>query len=69
MIQNLPNIGDKLYFLQREIIVKKIYENFQLLKIQFVGESDEFFVDICAVNDIPDNTSSISLRLLRRKLN
>lgn len=63
-VQNLPNKGDKLYLHHREVIVLKVYEIFQLIKIHYLEESVGFFVDICALTEQPDTTNSISLGLI-----
>ncbi len=64
-VQDLPSIGDKMYLLQREVTVTKVYLIFQLIKIYYTEDHVEFFVDISAVTKCPDTTNSISLRLLR----
>jgi len=66
-VQDLPRIGDRLYLMHREVVVTKTYTSFQLIKIHYIEESIEFFVDICAVTRVPDITNSISLGLLRRE--
>jgi hypothetical protein len=65
-VQNLPNIGDKFFLMCREVVISKVYTSFQLIKVHYTEESTEFFVDVCAVTDVPDNTNSISIQLLRR---
>lgn len=64
-VQDLPKIGEKLYLMHREVIVRKMYTNFQLVQIHYTGEPTNFFVDICAVTRTPDTTNSISLGLLK----
>lgn len=66
-VEDLPRIGDRLYLMHREIIVTKTYTSFQLIKIRYIEESIEFFVDIFAVTRFPNITNSISLGLLRRE--
>lgn len=66
LVQNLPNIGDKLFLMHREVVVTKVYAIFRLIKIHYTEESTEFFVDVCSVTEVPDNTNSISIELLRR---
>ena len=61
VVQNLPNIGDKLFLMHREVVVTKVYDIFRLIKIRYTEESTEFFVDICAVTELPDNTNSLSI--------
>lgn len=65
--QDLPKTGDKLFLMQREVVVTKVYADFRLIKIRYTEESLEFFVDTCAVTTAPDYTSSISIRMLRGK--
>lgn len=65
-VQDLPRIGDRLYLMHREVVVTKIYTSFQFIKIHYIEEPVEFFVDICALTRFSDTTSSISLGLLRR---
>jgi hypothetical protein len=64
MLKSLPKIGDRLYYMQREIIVIKTLYNFHLIKIRYIGEIVDFYVDKCTLNESPDYTNSISLRLL-----
>lgn len=64
-VQNLPNAGDKLFLMRREIIVIKVYDTFRLIKIRYTDEDAEFIVDVCAVTKTPDDTNSISIGILR----
>ena len=66
VVQNLPNIGDKLFLMHREVVVIEVYDIFRLIKLRYTEENTEFIVDVCAVTEIPDNTNSISIALLRR---
>ena len=63
---DLPKIGDKPFLMHREVIVTKVYALFRLVKIRYVEETAEFYVDACSLNAVPDYTNSISLALLRR---
>lgn len=63
--RNLPETGDKLFLMEREVVVTKVYADFRLIKIHYTKESFEFFVDACAVTAEPDYTNSISIRMLR----
>lgn len=63
--QNLPRPGDKLFLLQREVVVATVYADFNLIKIHYTEELLEFFVDACAVTAKPDYTNSISIEILR----
>ena len=63
--RKLPNIGDKLFLMHREVLVVKVYSLFRFVTVRYLEETKEFCVDICALSDEPDYTNSISLRLLR----
>lgn len=66
--QNLPEVGDKLFLMHKEVVVIKAYSLFRLIKVRYTGETKEFCVDGCALTDEPDYTNTISLRLPRGKL-
>ncbi len=65
-IHKLPNIGDKLFLMDREVVVIKVYSMFKFVRVCYAEEDKEFCIDICALSDVPDYTDSISLRLFRR---
>ena len=64
--QNLPRIGDKPFLMHREVIVVEVYSLFRLIKVHYVGETNEFCVDACSLTDEPHYTNSISLNVFRR---
>ena len=64
--QNLPKISDKLFLMHREVVVTNVYALFRLIKVLYVGETTEFYVDVCALATEPDYTNTISLGMLRR---
>lgn len=64
-VQNLPNQGDKLFLMHREVVVTNVYALFQLIKIRYTEDVFEFFVDISALTTVPIYTSSISIGILR----
>ena len=63
--QNLPKKDDKLFLMNREVIVIKVNSLLGFIKVRYTEEIKEFYVDICALTYKPDYTSSISLKLLR----
>jgi len=65
-IQNLPNIGDKLFLMRQEVVVTKVYTIFQLIGIRLAKDNTEFFVDASAITELSDNTNSFSIKFLRR---
>lgn len=65
--KNLPQIGDKLFLMHRDVIVTNVYSLFRLVNVRYTGETKEFCVDACALTGEPDYTNSLSLRLLRGK--
>ena len=64
-IGNFPQAGDRLFLMHREVIVTKTYSIFQLVKIHYTEQSDEFCIDYHALTSQPDYTNSISIRKLR----
>lgn len=64
----LPNKGDKLYLMHREVVVIKVYSLFKFVSVRYSEETKEFCVDICALSYEPDYTNSISLRLFKGEL-
>ncbi len=65
-MRHFPAIGDRLYLLQKEIVVMKILKGFSLVQIRYLEDSIGFFIDICALTEKPDFTNSVSLQILRR---
>jgi len=63
MVQNLPSKGDKLFLMNREVVVLNAYAIFGFIKIRYAEETFEFIVDVCAITNDPDYTSSLSIRL------
>ena len=63
--RNLPKTGDKLFLMQREVVVTKVYADFRFIKVRYTKEPFEFFVDACAVTAEPDYINSISIQMLR----
>ena len=61
--------GEKRYFMQREVIVERVWEIFHLVKVKEQGSGKSYYVDICALTIEPDLINSISLRLLSKKIN
>ena len=69
MICELPQAGDKLYYMQNEVTIIDVYQDFHLAKIVDHKNALEMFVDFCTLSPQPDYSYSISLGLLRRKPN
>lgn len=61
--QKIPQIGDRLFLMHREIVVMKVYLLFRVVVVRYTEEIKEFCVDFCALSGEPDYSSSISLRL------
>lgn len=64
-IGNFPQAGDRLFLMHREVIVTRTYLIFQLVRIHYTGQSDEFCVDYHALTPQPDYTNSIGISKLR----
>lgn len=64
--QHAPKTGNKLFLMQRQVVVIKIYKDFHFAKVRYSEDTCEFFVDVCALTYEPENKNSISLGILRR---
>lgn len=64
MTATVPRENDQLFFINKEVIIVKVYLNFQLAKVHYLGSMDTFIVDIHALQQNVDERSSISISLL-----
>lgn len=67
MVEYLPRIGEKCYYVNREVIIMSIFDNFHLVKIKDLVDEQLLCVDKCALTREPDFTNIISLRLFGGK--
>ena len=67
MVEYLPRIGEKCYYVNREVMVMGIYDCFHLVKIKDIVGEYSLCVDKCALTREPDLTNSISLGLFGGK--
>lgn len=58
-------IGEKLFFINKEAVLLKIYNPLSLAKIQLISDSSEMIVDIKCLQNEPDLTNSIPLGIWR----
>jgi len=65
--RDLPGIGDRLFLMNKEIVVTGVYKCFQLVKIHYLEDISEFTIDISALSNLPDLSNALSLRLLGRE--
>ena len=62
--KNLPQINDTLFFVNRVIIVLKIFETFQLAQVRYLDSPVRFMVDFNMLSQCPDESNSISIKVL-----
>lgn len=67
MIEHLPRIEGKCYYMNREVIVVGIFDCFCLVKVKELIGENLFCVDKCTLMQEPDFTNSISLGLFGGK--
>ncbi|NJD02777.1 MAG: hypothetical protein FIA99_09350 [Ruminiclostridium sp.] len=58
-------IGNKLFFIDKEALLLKIYYPLSLAKIQLTSDDSEMIVDIKCLRNEPDLTNSIPLSIWR----
>lgn len=63
--KNCLYIEEKLYFINKEVVMLKIYHSFKLAKIRLVADSSEMIVDIKSLRNEPDFSNSIPLGIWR----
>lgn len=56
--------GSTLYLINQEVVIIKQYPIFNLTKIRYVDDDEQFIVDTSLLKGIPDHTKTLSLRLL-----
>ncbi len=60
----LPEIDERMFFMNQEVIIVKIISTFNIAKVKYVNSSIIFSVDIHALNNKPDITKTISIGIL-----
>lgn len=62
----LPQIGDIAYLMQKAVIIREILETFQIVRVCFLNDDTDFYVDIISLKKQPDyRFSSLSINLLQ----
>ncbi|OME78659.1 hypothetical protein BK120_23250 [Paenibacillus sp. FSL A5-0031] len=64
MITTVPRENDQLFFIDKEVIIVKVYLNFQLAKVRYLSTTDTFMVDFHVLQPYVDERSSLSISLL-----
>lgn len=59
-----PIVNEKIFFMDKEVIIVKMFKNFNLAKVKYLNSSTIFSVDIHALNKEPVMTNSISIGIL-----
>lgn len=62
--KNLPQVKDRMFFMDKEIIILKLFNIFQLAEIRYIYSPMKFMVDVNVLSQSPDDSSSISVKLL-----
>ena len=63
MAEYLPRVGEKCYYMHKEVIVIDVLDCFHLVKIKDLSGTYSNCVDICVLTRQPDLANTISLRL------
>ncbi|KUP25781.1 hypothetical protein [Paenibacillus sp. DMB5] len=64
MTTTVPREDDQLFFIDMEVIIVKVYPNFQLAKVRYLGAVETFMVDYNVLQPYADVRSSLSISLL-----
>lgn len=60
----LPHVNDRMFFINKEVIVMKVFSIFQLAEVRYAYSFNTFMVDIKVLRQDADESSSISIKLL-----
>lgn len=60
----IPSVSEKMFFMDKEVIVVSIIQNFSLAKVRYLSSNFVFVVDIHALNREPDMTKTISIGIM-----
>lgn len=60
----LPQKNDTMFYMDKEIVVLKVYSSFRMARIQFVQTKLQAVIDINALTSTPELGNSISIRIL-----
>ena len=60
----LPNKNERWYLMNQVVIVISLSLWFELVKVRYENEAEEFFIDVRLLRLEPDSTPTISLDLL-----
>jgi len=60
-VDSLPSINEKYFLVKREVIVLRIYNAFQLVRVRYSTEQMEFVVDSKSLTRYPEEGEFISL--------
>jgi len=60
----LPQINDQFYFIDKLVVIVKVFLNFQLAKVRYILSVETFIVDINVLKLEANYSSSISIKIL-----
>lgn len=64
MTATVPRKNDQLYFINKKVIVLKVFLSFQLAEVRYLSSLETFIVDINVLHQNSDERSSLSIKLL-----
>lgn len=67
MTKYLPKIGEKFYYMNRDVTVIGVLDCFHLVKIKDLESMHSFYVDKCTLIRKPNFDNIISLRIFGGK--
>lgn len=63
MAEYLPRVGEKCYYMHKEVIIIEVLDCFHLVKIKDLSGTHSICVDKCVLTREPDLANTISLRI------
>ena len=60
--ERFPDVGDKRYYMHREVSILKVWDCVHLMEVVDSSSSESFYIDVCTLSNEPDWSCSISMR-------
>ena len=62
--ERLPTVNQKMFLMNKEVVILKVYSEFNLAKVNYINCDVKFVIDIHALSEYPDLANTISIRVL-----
>lgn len=61
---NSPQVGDIAYLIHQAVIIKEVLGEFNIVKVRYLHNCNEFYIDVSSISSRPDfEISTLDLNL------